>query len=104
MIFTRRGFFEVRLGRKEELGPTMRGGSGMPDHVQNFLDCVRSRKQPTASAEIAHLTCSLVHLGEIAYRVGRVVQFDPQTESIPGDNEANAMLTKDYRQPWGLPG
>lgn len=103
MLFTRRGYFEVRLGRKEEPGPTLRGTAGMPTHVHNFLDCVRSRQQPNASAEIAHLSCGLVHLGEIAFRVGRVLNFDPQSESIKGDNEAAAMLTKEYRQPWGLP-
>ncbi|MBI1901569.1 MAG: Gfo/Idh/MocA family oxidoreductase [Planctomycetia bacterium] len=103
MIFTRRGFFEVRLGRKEEPGPTLRGGTGMPEHVMNFLECVRSRKEPNASAEIAHLTCGLVHLGEIAYRVSRVLEFDPATETIKGDAEAAAMLTKEYRAPWRMP-
>jgi predicted dehydrogenase len=102
MIFTRRGFFEVRLGRKEEPGPTLRGGAGMPDHVTNFLDSVRSRKEPNAGVEVAHLTCALVHLGEIAYRVGRVLQFDPDQESIHNDAEATGMLTKEYRKPWGL--
>ena len=104
MMFTRRGFFEVRLGRKEEPGPTMRGGAGMPEHVTGFLDCVRSRQQPSAPAELAHLTCSLVHLGEVAFRVGRVLHFDPATERVEGDEEADALLTKEYRKPWGLPG
>jgi predicted dehydrogenase len=103
MIFTRRGYFEVRLGNKEQPGPTMRGGAGMPDHVTNFLDCVRSRKEPNANAEVAHLTCGLVHLGEIAYRVGRVLHFDPDRETFHGDSEATALLTKEYRKPWTLP-
>ncbi len=101
MIFTRRGFFEVRLGRKEEPGPTLRGGAGGAEHVHNFLDCVLSRKEPNASAEIAHHTCGLVHLGEIAYRVGRVLEFDTQKETFPKDAEATALLTKEYRKPWG---
>jgi predicted dehydrogenase len=103
MLFTRRGYFEVRLGNKEEPGPTMRGGAGMPDHVTNFLDCVRSRKQPNADADVAHLTCGLVHLGEVAYRVGRVLHFDPEHEVFPDDREATALLTKEYRKPWTLP-
>jgi predicted dehydrogenase len=103
MLFTRRGYFEVRMGQKEEPGPTMRGGAGMPDHVTNFLDCVRSRQEPNAGAEVTHLTCGLVHLGEIAYRVGRVLHFDPSTESVQGDPEAAAMLSKEYRRPWTLP-
>ena len=103
MLFTRRGYFEVRLGRQEELGPTMRGNAGGPQHVHNFLDCVRSRKAPHANADVAHLTCGLVHLGEIAFRCARVLHFDPAAESIANDAAANAMLTKTYRPPWTLP-
>ena len=74
------------------------------DHVNNFLECVRSRKEPNAPAEVAHLSCALTHLGNIAYRVGRVLKFDPKTETIAGDREANALLTKEYRKPWDLTG
>ena len=56
-----------------------------------------------ADAKVAHLSCALVHLGETAYRLGRVLQFDPQTETITNDPEANRLLTKQYRPPWGLP-
>jgi hypothetical protein len=91
------------MGEKEEKGPSMRGGNGHPQHRVNFLDCVRSRKQPAADAEVAHLSCALVHLGEIGYRVGRVLHFDPVKEQIRNDPEANALLTKTYRAPWGVP-
>jgi predicted dehydrogenase len=103
MVFSRRGYFQVYLGQKGEKGPGMRGGAGHPNHLVNFLDCIRSRKEPAASAEIAHLSCALVHLGEIAYRTERVLQFDPETETIRNDKEANALLTKEYRKPWDLP-
>jgi len=103
MVFSRRGYFQVYLGRKQEQGPGMRGDRGHPQHLYNFLECVRSRKQPVAPAEAAHLSCALVHLGEIAYRVGRVLQFDGQTETILRDEEANQRLTKQYRAPWNLP-
>jgi hypothetical protein len=104
MIFSRRGYFQVYLGRKDEKGPGMADGPrGHPEHLYNFLDCVRTRQQPVAPAEVAHLSCGLVHLGEISYRVGRVVHFDPEREQITGDNEANALLTKQYRDPWKMP-
>ncbi|MEX2299531.1 MAG: Gfo/Idh/MocA family oxidoreductase [Bryobacterales bacterium] len=104
MIFSRRGYFQVYLGRKEEKGAGMEGGPrGHPEHLYNFLDCVRTRQQPVANAEVAHLSCGLVHLGEIAYRVERVLHFDPAKEQITGDSEANAMLTKQYRDPWKMP-
>jgi predicted dehydrogenase len=103
MLFSRRGYFQVYLGSKGEKGPQMRGNTGHPDHLVDFLNCIRTRKQPVASAEIAHLSCALVHLGEIAYRTERVLHFDPQTETIRDDPQANALLSKEYRKPWELP-
>jgi len=103
MLFTRRGFFQVYLGAQEEPGPSLKGDTGHPNHRINFVECVRSRQQPAAGAEVAHLSCALPHLGEISYRVGRVLHFDPASEQILSDPEANAMLTKPYREPWALP-
>ena len=103
MIFSRRGYFQVYLGKNRKKGPTSSGGRGYTRHLSNFLDCLRSRKQPIAGAEVLHLSCGLVHLGEVAYRVGRVLNFDAQAEQIVGDNEANRLLTKEYRAPWNMP-
>lgn len=104
MIFSRRGYFQVYLGQDEEKGPGMANGPrGHPEHMYNFLDCVRSREQPVANAAVAHLSCGLVHLGEIAYRVGRVLHFDPERESFLDDPDADRLLTKEYRDPWGMP-
>ena len=104
MIFSRRGYFHTYLGEKEEKGPAMgekgRVGSPLAQHMGNFLDCVRNRKATNASAEIAHLSCGLIHLGEIAYRTGRVLKFDPKNEDFLSDKEANTLLTKEYRKPW----
>jgi hypothetical protein len=44
-----------------------------------------------------------VHLGNIAYRLGRTLTFDPATLRFSGDAEANAMLTREYRAPYGVP-
>jgi predicted dehydrogenase len=104
MIFSRRGYFQVYLGMQDEKGPGVeQGDTGMSAHVADFLDCLRSRRQPNASAQVTHLSCGLIHLGEVACRVGRVIHFDPQSEQILADDEANALLTKDYRAPWTLP-
>jgi predicted dehydrogenase len=104
MIFSRRGYFQVYLGQKEEKGPALgepgRVGQPAPAHMANFIECVRNRKEPNAPAEVAHLSCALTHLGNIAYRVGRVLKFDPKTETFADDREANALLTKEYRKPW----
>jgi predicted dehydrogenase len=102
MVFSRRGYFQTYLGSNEEQGPGMRGGAGNEEHVRNFLDRVRNGTAPNADAEAAHFSCALVHLGEIAYRTDRVLHFDPQTEGFRGDEEANSLLTKKHRTPWGF--
>ncbi|MGE3780207.1 MAG: Gfo/Idh/MocA family protein, partial [Pirellulaceae bacterium] len=72
MVFSRRGAFSVFLGPKSEPGPTegseLRGMRGYEQHMDNFLDSVRTRRPNRAPAEVAHRSCALVHLGEIAYR------------------------------------
>ena len=70
------------------------------DHHQNFLDCLKSRKRPIADVEIGHRSASVCHLGNIALRLGRRVQWDPKAEQFIGDGEANAMLSRPYRSPW----
>lgn len=102
MIFSRRGQFQTYLGAKEERGPGARGTSGNREHVEDFLAAIRSREPPRAGAETAHLTAALVHLGEIACRTGRALDFDPERETFRDDKDANALLTKDYRSPWGF--
>ena len=107
MIFSRRGFFRTYLGKKEEPGPKSgqsgRVGAPTPSHMQNFLNSIRSREPAKADAEIAHRTCALIHLGETAYRSKTVLEFDPKTETITNSRAASAMLTKTYREPYGLP-
>jgi predicted dehydrogenase len=104
VIFSRRGFFQAYLDSKGTKGPGFQGDTGGDRHLQNFLDCIRSGAKPNADPWTAHLSCALVHLGEIAYRTERVLHFDPKTETTPGDKEANALLTKEYRQPWEMRG
>ena len=107
MIFSRRGYFRTYLGKKEEPGPRSgkagRVGAPIPSHMQNFLNSIRSRKPTKADADIAHRTCGLIHLGEIAYRTRTVLEFDPKTETITNSKSANARLNKEYRAPFGLP-
>ena len=72
-------------------------------HIQNFLDCVRSRQRPIADVEIGYRSVSACHVGTIAYRLGRKVRWDAQAETFPADSEAQAMITKKYRHPFTLP-
>lgn len=118
MVFSRRGYFQTYIGKGagisvggageavafgDKKGPGMRGGNGHPEHMNNFLDCVKSREQPIANAEVAHLSCALSHLGEATYRTSGVTNFNPDTEQFIDNPEADKLLTKEYREPWGLP-
>lgn len=74
-------------------------------HAQNFIDCMRTRDKPAADLEtVGHPSSLLCHLGNLAWRVGRTVKFDPQTYTVGNDEEATALLTRaEYRKPWLLP-
>jgi predicted dehydrogenase len=72
-------------------------------HVRNFLDCVRSRRAPNAEIETGHHSALHCHLANIVARTGRAIRFDPATETIPGDAEANRLLGREYRRHWGTP-
>ena len=77
-------------------------GNDTQRHQGNFLDCMRSRKTPNASAEIGHLAAIPGYLANISHRVGRGIRWDAQREQILNDSEASGLLTKDYRKPWHL--
>ena len=93
---------------KEE-GATAKGGKKAENedapHFANFVACVRSRKQEDLNTDIleGHLSTSMCHLSNIAYRTGREVTFDSANENFPGDAEANSYLTREYRYPFVVP-
>ncbi|MDA0833438.1 MAG: Gfo/Idh/MocA family oxidoreductase [Planctomycetota bacterium] len=104
-LFTsRRGKLQV-LGERNariDVDVPLRGQDDAA-HVTNFIDCIRNGGTPNAEIEIGHLSTSLCHLGNIAVRVGRALKFDPQTEQFLGDDEANKLVTREYREHWGTP-
>ena len=71
-------------------------------HVNNFYDCIRSRKSPNADVSIGHRSATVCHLGNIAVRTGRKIQWDPATETIVGDADATKWVMKEYRKPYKL--
>ncbi|MFW6164136.1 MAG: hypothetical protein ACODAJ_15315, partial [Planctomycetota bacterium] len=72
------------------------------DHMGNFLDCVRSREKAIMDVAIGHRVTSLCVLGNIAFRVGRKLRWDPDAEQFIGDDAANRLLHYPYRPPWRL--
>ena len=83
----------------KEIEEKASGGS----HLQNFLDCIKSREQPNSDIELGRLSTTLCHLGNISHHLRREVVFDPATETFGNDREANQRLSKEYREPYGLP-
>jgi predicted dehydrogenase len=72
-------------------------------HVQNFLDCVKSRNHPAADVEIGHTSIIPCHLANISYKTGQRIIWNAEREEIVGNPEAAKLLTKTYRAPWHLP-
>lgn len=95
-----------RVFYKNERGPSVeRKWADNPSHYENFIECVKSRRQDELIADIeeGHYSALLCHLGNISYRTGRRLLFDPETETFPRDAEANSYLTREYRQGYELP-
>jgi predicted dehydrogenase len=71
-------------------------------HVQNFLNCMRSRQRPNSDVEIGHNSMIACHLGNIAFRLGRQVKWDVEKEQMINDPEAQSYVSREYRPPWKL--
>ncbi len=100
-LYVDRGRLEVwgEKGNKIELDDVKAGGG----HARNFLDCIKSRKNPISDIEIGHRSTTIPHLGNIAMRVGRTIHWDANNEKILGDAEASRFLSRAYRPPWVFP-
>jgi predicted dehydrogenase len=72
-------------------------------HMQDWLDCMRTRKRPVADAEIGHRSVSVCHLANITRAVGRPLRWDPKSEQFVGDSEANSYLVRPRRKGFELP-
>jgi len=99
--------YRAWLGSDLKPGPSgHRGGSHY--HFANFIDVVRSRKMEDlhAPVEEGHISCTLVHLANASYRLGRTLNFNPDTEEVIGDEQANRLLReldRGYRRPFFIP-
>jgi hypothetical protein len=97
-----KGFYSYKDGKmaeREEIA-VAQPAEDRGDKWEHFFKAVRSRKEEDMAVTTldAHHSCVHCHLGNIAYRLGRSLQFDPQTERFIGDDEANTHVRRDYRQ------
>jgi hypothetical protein len=64
---------------------------------------MKTRQMPVADVETGHRSVTAPHLGNIAVRLRRYVQWDPVAEKIVGDSQAQSLVGRKYRKPWSLP-
>ena len=87
---------------REKIGPGETQLYKSYNHHKNFIDCVKTRKETIAPAEVAHRSISVGLLGEIAMQTGRKLKWNPEKEIFIGDPGANSMLIRQYRSGWGI--
>jgi len=87
---------------KSVIGPNELHLYESTEHHLNWLECVRSRKEPIAPVEVAHRSCSACLLHHIAMKLPRKLSWDPVKERFRNDDEANAMLARPMRSPYAL--
>jgi predicted dehydrogenase len=94
--------WQVFNGTSRERGDS---GEGLGNHFQDFVNAIQAGDQKLAKGDIREgfYSCALIHLANISYRLGRSLDFDPDTMKFINDAEADAMLTKEYRGPYQLP-
>lgn len=73
------------------------------DHMGNFFHCMKTREQPISDVVSQHRSVSACHLANISLRLGRKLTWDPAKEAFVGDDEANAMRTREQRSPYTFP-
>jgi predicted dehydrogenase len=104
--------YRTYLGRKGQPGPSKTATEMNPPvdsleklHFGNWIDCIRSRKWQDLNADIeeGHMSTAMMHLGNIAYRTGRKLHFNPLSEKFVNDEDADSYLTRNYRPPFVLP-
>src|SRR5262245_23564723 len=87
---------------KSVIGPNELHLYESSEHHLNWLESIRSRKEPIAPVEIAHRSCSACLLHHIAMKTNRKLHWDPVKERFKNDDDANAMLSRPMRAPYGL--
>ena len=108
--------FSTYFGRKNEPGKSLSAkdtkgtsmdltGSAGDPIFQHFIDCVRTRRWQDLEADIVegHMSSSLCHLGNISYKTGRKLTFNPYSEKFVNDEDANTYLKRVYRHPYIVP-
>ncbi|MDA1018534.1 MAG: Gfo/Idh/MocA family oxidoreductase [Planctomycetota bacterium] len=92
------------FGPRNKLLAERTGSADLGAHHTNFFNCIRgTEKSLNAPATVGHQAATIVHLANIAARLGRTLNFDPKSETITSDTEAQSLIARQYRSHWGAP-
>ena len=75
---------------------------GLDAHTKNFLECIKSRKDPNCTIEMGRNAALVAHLGNIAYRTGKKLDWDDSNSKISNEPMVNNYLKPNYRAPWTI--
>jgi len=88
--------------KNTKLGPNEKHLYESKNHYVDWLDAIKKRTKPVCDIETGLRSVSVCHLGNIAYKLGRALKWDPEREEILGDADASKLLSRPYRSPWHL--
>ncbi len=77
-------------------------GTDPSTHIRNFLDCIKTRKQPNSNSDVSARSHVVCHAAYIAWQLGRPLKFDPVNEEFLDDADANRMRSRAMRDPWHI--
>ena len=83
---------------KEETLTTLYKGKQPGNHMKNFFECMADRTQPISDVHSHHRAMTVCHLANIAIRLDRTIQWNPETEQIVGDNDAALFAAREQRK------
>ncbi len=103
-LFVQRGGWEASDEKilEEKIGENETRLYVSNDHIRNFLECMRTRREPVCPVETGHRSNTICVITHIAMKLGRKLRWDPQAERFLHDDSANAMLSVAYRKPWAI--
>jgi predicted dehydrogenase len=101
-VFVNRGYLRTDPEglEKEPIGPDEIHLYESPGHQQDWINCIKTRKRPITDVEIGASSVIVCHLGNIAYRLQRPLQWDPDKQQFLNDDEATRLMARPMRGPW----
>jgi predicted dehydrogenase len=103
-VLTDRGFLQTKPEnlKDQQIGPNGIHLYESKNHYVDWLDAIRKRSRPICDIETGCRSVTVCHLGNIAYKLGRPLKWDPEREVFVADAEANRLLSRPMRSPWRL--